>query len=57
MDDIEFLEEHYGEINGLYKDEYYKMGGWNGLLGAIRKVKERYKYKGEISIDSINKIF
>lgn len=32
---LEFLQDHYYEIKGLYNDCYYKNGGWNGLIDAI----------------------
>lgn len=38
----EFLTEHKGEIIGLYRDTYYKNGGWNGMMDAISDVKNRH---------------
>jgi len=39
---FEFLSDHNGEIDGLYKDKYWRNGGWNGLMDAIGEVEERY---------------
>jgi hypothetical protein len=42
LDIREFIASHAGEINGLYQDRYYRMGGWNGLMDALGEVEKRY---------------
>lgn len=39
----EFVSSHSGEIRGLYQDEYYKNGGWNGTMDALCEVEKRHK--------------
>ena len=41
---IQFLEDHRNEIIGLYRDTYYRNGGWNGLMDAISEVEKRYNF-------------
>lgn len=47
----EFLEAHSGEIMGLYRDSYYRYGGWNGMMGAIGEVEERHGV--ELDLDGL----
>ena len=30
-----FVQEHQGEIRGLYNDKYWHNGGWNGLIDFL----------------------
>jgi hypothetical protein len=43
-DDVfaQFLEQHQNEIVGLYRDKYFKNGGWNGMMDALAEVEKRY---------------
>lgn len=38
----DFLEEHVNEIDGLFRDKYFRNGGWNGLMDALSEVEKRY---------------
>ena len=57
MENLDFLEAHENEIRGLYRDSYYKMGGWNGLVMAVSEVQRRYNFKKEITSEEIEKVF
>ena len=48
----EFLEHHRGEILGLYRDKYYRNGGWNGMMDAINDVENRYNIELEEDADT-----
>jgi len=41
----EFVQEHAGEIRGLYHDKYWRNGGWNGLMDSLQEIEKRYKFK------------
>ena len=45
----EFVNEHSGEIRGLFNDKYWHNGGWNGLISALNDVEEKYEF--EIDLD------
>lgn len=47
----EFIEQHLGEIEGLYRDDYYRWGGHNGLSVALEEVAKRYSYTFHPSIE------
>jgi hypothetical protein len=47
---IEFLDDHREEINGLYRDCYWRNGGWNGLMDSINEVERRYGFNFDYDI-------
>jgi len=44
-----FIKSHRNEIIGIYRDTYYKDGGWNGLIEAT--VETLNKYKQDYDVD------
>ena len=45
-----FLEHHKNEIFGLYRDKWYKNGGWNGMMDALCEVGKRYKIEFDFDV-------
>ena len=53
----EFLEHHQNEIIGLYRDTYFRNGGWNGMMDALSEVEKRYGVSVDFAeIDNYEKL-
>jgi hypothetical protein len=37
----EFLATHINEVEGLFRDKYFRNGGWNGFMDALNEVEKR----------------